>query len=95
MIELCHLQMNVNVVEDVDEYQTSAGWLSLALRMVFMLWFFYELKQTMQRERNKAKLHFLLHFGASSLVWFIYLPIMAVVAFNISALWRFKILLGK
>ena len=32
--------------------------------------------------------------GAASLVWFIYLPLMAVVAWQISALWRTKFIIG-
>lgn len=49
----------------------------------------------MTYEHNTQKLNFLLHFGASSLVWFIYLPIIALIALQVSALWRFKLLLGK
>lgn len=86
--------MEVEIIKDKDVYQTWPGWLSLSLRIIIMMWFLCELKWTMQRERNKAKLQFLLHFGASSLVWFIYLPIMAIVAITISTLWRFKLVLG-
>jgi len=46
-------------------------------------------------EHNAQKLNFFLHFGASALVWFIYLPIIALIALQVSALWRFKLLLGK
>lgn len=49
----------------------------------------------MYYEHNVHKLHFFLHFGASALVWFIYLPIIALIALRVSALWRFKLLLGK
>lgn len=60
-----------------------------------MIWFLCELRNTMTYEHNTQKLNFLLHFGASSLVWFIYLPIIALIALQVSALWRFKLLLGK
>lgn len=60
-----------------------------------MLWFLFELRVTMLYEHNSQKLNFLLHFGASSLVWFIYLPIIALIALQVSALWRFKLLVGK
>lgn len=60
-----------------------------------MLWFLWELRNTMKYEHSTKKLDFLLHFGASSLVWFIYLPIVAVVALQVSPLWRYKLLLGK
>lgn len=60
-----------------------------------MLWFLYELRNTMKYEHSTRKLDFLLHFGASSLVWFIYLPIVAIVASQVSPLWRYKLLLGE
>lgn len=64
-------------------------------RSMIMLWFLYELRNTMKYEHSTRKLDFLLHFGASSLVWFIYLPIVAIVASQVSPLWRYKLLLGE
>lgn len=48
----------------------------------------------MAYEHQKSKLDFFLHFGAASLVWFIYLPVVALVALQVSVLWRKKLLLG-
>ncbi|XP_025836717.1 transmembrane protein 145 [Agrilus planipennis] len=84
----------VDVIEDIDEYQTWPGWLMIVFRTLIMFWFLYELRTTMLYEHNMKKLNFLLHFGASSLVWFIYLPILAVIALHISALWRYKLIIG-
>ncbi|ETN61988.1 hypothetical protein AND_006332 [Anopheles darlingi] len=84
----------VDIISDIDEYQTWPGWLVLACRTTMMLWFLWELRTTMKYEHSSQKLDFLLHFGASSLVWFIYLPIVAIVAVNVSPLWRYKLLLG-
>jgi hypothetical protein len=84
----------VDIIEDIDEYQTWPGWLIIVFRSLIMIWFLYELRTTMLYEHNTQKLNFLLHFGASSLVWFIYLPILALIALHVSALWRFKLLLG-
>ncbi|CAH0389026.1 unnamed protein product [Bemisia tabaci] len=84
----------VDIIEDIDEYQTWPGWFILVLRCAIIVWFLMELKTTMLYEHNTAKLQFFLHFGASALVWFIYLPIVAVIALQIPALWRFKLLLG-
>ncbi|XP_014216144.1 transmembrane protein 145 [Copidosoma floridanum] len=84
----------VDIIEDIDEYQTWPGWFILFFRSMIMLWFLFELRSTMMYEHNTQKLNFLLHFGASSLVWFIYLPIIALIALQVSALWRFKLLLG-
>nr|CAG4651714.1 EOG090X03T7 [Triops cancriformis] len=84
----------VDVIEDIDVYQTWPGWLILILRTLIMAWFLLCLRNTMEYEHNRNKLDFFLHFGASSLVWFIYLPIVALVALQVSALWRKKLLLG-
>lgn len=88
-------QTEVDVIEDIDEYQTWPGWLTLALRVLIMVWFLFELRNTMTYEHNSNKLHFFLHFGAASLVWFIYLPVVALIALQVSPLWRYKLLLGK
>lgn len=84
----------MDVIYDVDEFKTWPGWLSLGVRILVMIWFLYEVRGTMCRELNRQKLQFFLHFGASSLVWFISLPVVALVSINVSALWRFKLLLG-
>ncbi|XP_046399874.1 uncharacterized protein LOC124166393 isoform X2 [Ischnura elegans] len=84
----------VDIIEDIDEYQTWPGWLVVVFRTLISIWFLLELRTTMLYEHNAQKLHFFLHFGASALVWFIYLPIVALVALQVSALWRFKLLLG-
>lgn len=90
-----NLQTEVDIIEDIDEYQTWPGWLIIVFRTLIMVWLLYELRTTMLYEHNTQKLNFLLHFGASSLVWFIYLPILALIALHVSPLWRFKLLLGK
>nr|CAG4650052.1 EOG090X03T7 [Sida crystallina] len=84
----------VDVIDDIDEYQTWPGWLMLILRTVIMAWFLYCLRSTMAFEHQKSKLDFFLHFGAASLVWFIYLPIVALIALQVSVLWRKKLLIG-
>ncbi|GAB0090795.1 integral membrane protein GPR180 [Sergentomyia squamirostris] len=84
----------VDIISDVDEYQTWPGWIVLVCRSGMMLWFLWELRSTMRYEHSTKKLDFLLHFGASSLVWFIYLPVVALVALQVSPLWRYKLLLG-
>lgn len=86
--------IEVDVIEDIDEYQTWPGWLTLALRVLIMVWFLFELRSTMMYEHNANKLNFFLHFGAASLVWFIYLPVVALIALQVSPLWRYKLLLG-
>ncbi|XP_023223794.1 transmembrane protein 145 [Centruroides vittatus] len=84
----------VDVIDDIDEYQTFPGWITLIVRLIIMIWFLYELRSTMLDENDRAKLRFYVHFGAGILVWFIYLPVVALIALQISALWRQKLLLG-
>lgn len=82
------------MVEDIEEYQTVPGVIILILRIVAMITFLVSLRETMLHEHNVERLNFFLHFGAATLVWFIYLPLMAIVALQISALWRTKFILG-
>nr|CAG4649218.1 EOG090X03T7 [Scapholeberis mucronata] len=84
----------IDVIDDVDAYQTWPGWLMLISRICIMAWFLFCLRATMAYEHQKSKLDFFLHFGAASLVWFIYLPIVALVALQVPVLWRTKLLLG-
>lgn len=88
------IRTEVDIISDVDEYQTWPGLLVLVSRSMIMLWFLWELRNTMNYEHSTKKLDFLLHFGASSLVWFIYLPVVSIVALQISPMWRYKLLLG-
>ncbi|KAK4037190.1 hypothetical protein OUZ56_029230 [Daphnia magna] len=84
----------LDVIDDIDAYQTWPGWLMLILRIGIMAWFLFCLRATMAFEHQKSKLEFFLHFGAASLVWFIYLPIVALIALQVPVLWRTKLLLG-
>ena len=87
-------QTEVDVIEDIEKYQTIPGGMTLCLRILVMICFVISLRETMMHEYNPEKLSFFLHFGASSLVWFNYVPLMAVIALQISALWRKKFLVG-
>ena len=60
-----------------------------------MLWFLWELRKTLLLEHNMEKNRFYLHFGAGFLVWFVYLPIIALVGTQVSALWRYKTILSE
>lgn len=84
----------IDVISDIDEFQTWPGFLVLTSRSCIMLWFLYELRTTIKYEHSTKKLDFLLHFGASSLVWFIYLPIIALISMKVSVFWRYKLLLA-
>lgn len=88
------MKTEVDVVEDIEEYQTIPGIITLVLRIIVMISFVMALKETMMHEHNPERLNFFLHFGAASLVWFNYLPLVALIALQISALWRQKFLIG-
>lgn len=89
------IQIAVDPIGGLDEWQTTPGYCILVFRMILMLYFIYELQDTFAKEENSAKRSFYLKFGAGFLVWFIYLPIVALVSPSIAALWRFKTLLSK
>lgn len=84
----------IDVISDIDEWQTWPGYLILGFRMCIMAWFFFELLHTFSAEMNREKVRFYLHFGAGFLVWFTYLPILVLIGMNLSALWRFKTMLS-
>lgn len=85
---------SLNYIEEVDEYHTWPGWISLGFRMLLMFWFLHELRHTMILEQDPRKLKFYLHFGAGILVWFIHLVLVAMVCIQIDLLWRYKIITG-
>ena len=85
----------MDIISDKDEWQTRPGYLILAFRIAIMFWFLMELRNTFRLEPSRQKNEFYLHFGAGFLVWFVYLPIVAMILSQISALWRFKTMLSK
>lgn len=60
-----------------------------------MLWFLFELRATMMVEQDQKRLKFYLHFGAGIMVWFVHLPLVAIVALQIDLIWRYKLIFGE
>jgi hypothetical protein len=89
------LQIDVDLISDIDEWQTWPGWLILAFRLFIMLWFLWELRGTFMLERDLKKTKFYLHFGAGFLVWFVYLPLVSFVCSFVSSLWRYKMIISE
>lgn len=87
-------QVEVDSISDIDEWQTWPGFLILAFRIIIMLWFLWELRETFHFEHGEKKTKFYLHFGAGFLVWFVYLPLVAIICTQLSALWRYKTILS-
>ena len=59
------------------------------------MWFLYELRLSMMLEQDQKRLKFYLHFGAGILVWFVHLPLVAMVALQIELMWRYKLISGQ
>ena len=74
------------MIEDIEEYQTIPGVIILVLRVIVMLVFLAALRDTMAHEYTPERIDFFLHFGAASLVWFIYLPVFKAFLFEWSYL---------
>ncbi|XP_013067214.2 uncharacterized protein LOC106055487 [Biomphalaria glabrata] len=82
-----------NILSNTDEWQTWPGYATLAFRIVVMFWFLYELRQTFGLTA-RDDMTFVMHFGAFFLVWFSYLPALALITLQVSPLWRYKTILS-
>lgn len=86
--------LEVDVISNIDEWQTWPGYITLAFRLMIMVWFLVELRQIVRNSKHPDRLLFLQQFGAYFLVWFIYLPLLAIISTQFSALWKHKIILN-
>lgn len=84
----------IDIISNIDEWQTGPGYLTLLFRIVIMLWFLFELRRTFLNDPQSKRLLFFQHFGAGILVWFFYLPVLVMISSQISALWRYKTILS-
>lgn len=84
----------IDIISNIDEWQTGPGYLTLLFRVVIMLWFLFELRRTFHNDSQSKRLLFFQHFGAGILVWFFYLPVLVLISSQISALWRYKTILS-
>ncbi|KAJ8309440.1 hypothetical protein KUTeg_014314 [Tegillarca granosa] len=84
----------VDVISNIDEWQTWPGYLILGFRLFIMIWFVIELRRTFKMNNHVNRLQFFQQFGAFFLVWFIYLPVLAIISTQFSALWKHKIILS-
>lgn len=84
----------VDDIKNIDEWNGWPVYFIITFRMVVMVWFIVELRATVQKNKHPDRLEFFQQFAAYYLVWFIYLPILVIVATLISALWRYKTILS-
>ncbi|TMS36621.1 hypothetical protein L596_003745 [Steinernema carpocapsae] len=82
------------VEEEIDIFTSWPGYVVLFTRIIQAIWFLSSIRVSINLELNEERAVFLAHFGAASLVWFVYLSALGVIASFISLLWRFKIILG-
>ena len=87
--------MENDIISAEDDWQTLPGYLMLLLSSLVIFWFLFELKNSFALEEDHEKMKFYLHFGAGYLCWFIYMPILALICSQVSALWRYKTILSK
>ena len=83
-----------NIISNTDEWQTWPGYATLAFRLIAMVWFLVELRRTYHHSQHD-NLNFIQHFGAFFLMWFIYLPVLALISTQVSPLWRYKTILSR
>ena len=83
-----------NIISNTYEWQTIPGYTTLGLRVVVMFVFLYELRETFGGYRNLDDNPFIIHFGAFYLVWFCYLPVLAIITTQVSPLWRYKTIIS-
>ncbi|GFS11675.1 integral membrane protein GPR180-like [Elysia marginata] len=81
-----------SVISNTPEWQSWPGYAMLAFRLIVMVWFLLQLRQT-YGNTDREDLSFVMHFGAFSLVWFSYLPALALITTQVSPLWRYKTIL--
>ena len=92
----CNLfQTEIDIITNKDEWNSWPGYVLVSVRMCIMIWFIVELRRTSQRSQHPDRLDFFQQFGAYYLVWFTYLPILVLIATQISFLWRYKTILSK
>lgn len=84
----------IDIITNKDEWNSWPGYVLVGVRMVIMIWFIVELRRTFRQSQHPDRLDFFQQFGAYYLVWFIYLPILVLVATQISFLWRYKTILS-
>lgn len=84
----------IDPILEIDEFETYPGGLVLVVRMALMMFMLRELRITMHLENNQIKLRFYLHLAAGLVCWFIYLPILAVIAAQVSSLWKQNLIHG-
>ncbi|CAG5134447.1 unnamed protein product [Candidula unifasciata] len=82
-----------NIISNTDEWQSWPGYATLAFRIVVMFWFLYELRKTFGHT-DREDMTFVMHFGAFFLVWFCYLPALALITTQVSPLWRYKTIIS-
>ena len=91
----CFIQVEIdNIISNTDEWQTWPGYATLAFRLIVMVWFLVELRRTYHHS-HQDNVNFIQHFGAFFLMWFIYLPVLALISTQVSPLWRYKTILSR
>uniref|UniRef100_A0A0N5B7G3 GpcrRhopsn4 domain-containing protein n=1 Tax=Strongyloides papillosus TaxID=174720 RepID=A0A0N5B7G3_STREA len=76
------------------EFETYPDCGLILIRCFYTVWFLYEIRFYIESVTELNQASFLAHFGASTLVWFVYYPIFGVFSHLIAEFWRSKIVVG-
>ncbi|WAR19684.1 TM145-like protein [Mya arenaria] len=86
--------IKMDIITNVDEWNSWPGYLIVGFRVIIMVWFFLELRATIRHGQHSPRLDFFHQFAAFYLVWLLYLPVLVLIADQISYLWRYKTILS-
>ena len=92
---MIHQQILGDPLANQTYYHMWWGLAVFIVRIIVIIWFFFELRATYQQENNEDKLVFYKVFGFVYCLWFLYLPVAVIIVSQISKFIRAKTLIGK
>jgi hypothetical protein len=72
-------------------YQSTEGWILLALRMLIMAWFIHCVFRTIKQEPHPQKKCLYRTFGALFTLWFCSLPGVVILSYAVDPWYRAKV----
>ena len=73
-------------------YQSTEGWILLALRMLIMVWFIHCVFRTIKQEPHPQKKCLYRTFGALFTLWFCSLPGVVILSYAVDPWYRAKVM---
>lgn len=90
---LCELRSEVTMDESTRlySYQSPPGVLALMMKIFMFCWFAYQIKITYEEEIEDKIRRYYKYLACSFTIWSLNVPVMVILAFNISPWFRFKV----